>query len=378
MSLTNAYFAKTMLGLESALHDELAELGAGDLEIRNRGVAFTAETQQFYRILMHSRIALRMLIPIGGGKAQKEKELYDVVRTVNWSEHLTLTHTFAIDCLSFHPTMNHNIFLGQKSKDAIVDQFRDRFNLRPDVSPKDPDILINIHISPEGDVTISLDAGGFSLNQRGYRVATGPAPLNEVLAAGLIRLSGWNPDTTFIDPMCGTGTFLIEAALMAKKKAPGLLHNKFSILRWPGFRQFLWREVQEEARAMVRRDVDYIFGSDSDPKAIDSTIKNLIMARLSQNVKVRTGAVEHIYIPTEKPGLIIMNPPYGERIGDMSALYDLYPIIGNMVKHKAKGYKVAVFTGDTEFKKRFGLKTEKRSTLLNGNIPCDFLEYQIF
>jgi putative N6-adenine-specific DNA methylase len=377
LATQNAYFAKTMLGLETVLRDELAELGAGNLEIKNRGVAFTADTQLFYRILMHTRIALRMLIPIGGGKANKEQELYDVIRTIKWHDHLTLKHTFAIDCLSFHPTMNHNIFLGQKSKDAIVDQFRDRYNLRPDVSPKDPDILINIHISPEGDVTVSLDAGGFSLNQRGYRVATGPAPLNEVLAAGLIRLSGWDPETTFIDPMCGTGTFLIEAALMAKKKAPGLLHNKYSIRRWPDFRQFLWREVQSEAREMVRQDVDYIFGSDIDPKAIDSTIKNLKMARLTQNVKVRTGVVEHIFIP-EKPGLIIMNPPYGERIGEMTDLQELYPKIGNMVKHKAKGYKVAIFTGDPACKKMFGLKTERRTSLLNGKIECDFLEYQIF
>lgn len=376
MSLHN-YFAKTMPGLEQVLSDELQELGAVELQIANRGVAFSATEHDFYRMLMHIRTALRMFVPIASGVVNNEQQLYDFIKSINWHEYLSLKHTFAIDCLSFHPVMNHNIFLGQKSKDAIVDQFREKYGLRPDVSPKQPDILVNIHITPEGLTSVSLDASGISLNQRGYRVATGPAPLNEVLAAGLIRMTKWDTETPFIDPMCGTGTFLIEAALMAKKKAPGLLHNRFGILRWPGFRAVLWKQVQQEAREMVRRDVDWIFGSDINELAIDSTIKNLKRARLTQNVKVRVGKVDHIYIP-EGNGVIIMNPPYGERIGDIAELHDLYPKIGDMLKKNAKGYKASVFTADMEFKKKFGLKPDSRTPLYNGKIECNFYQYSIF
>lgn len=366
-----------MLGLEQVLNEELLEIGVKNTELQNRGVSFSADEGTLYRVLMHTRTALRVLIPIGTGNVNNEQELYDFIRTINWHDYLSLKHTFAIDCLSFHPVMNHNIFLSQKSKDAIVDQFRDKYDLRPDVNPKEPDILVNIHIDSNGLVTVSLDASGMSLNQRGYRVASGPAPLNEVLAAGIIRMTGWNTETPFIDPMCGTGTFLIEAALMAKKKAPGLLHNRFGILRWPGFRQLLWKEVQKEAREMTRKDIDWIYGSDINDRAIDSTIKNLKRARLTQNVKVRVGRVDQIYVP-EGNGLILMNPPYGERIGDMTNLHALYPRIGDMLKKYATGYKAAIFTGDPKFKKLMGLKTKKRTPLINGKIECELLEYEIF
>lgn len=372
------YFAKTMLGLETVLFEELREMGATNPAIANRGVSFEATDAQLYKILLHNRTALRVLFPIHKGIVSNESELYDLVKSVEWHEHLSLNHTFAIDCLSFHQTMNHNVFLSQKSKDAIVDQFRDKYNLRPSVDPKSPDILVNIHISPDGTTTISLDASGRSLNQRGYRVATGPAPLNEVLAAGLIKMTGWNPETVLIDPMCGTGTFLIEAALMAKNKAPGLLHDNFGIKKWPTFRSALWSSVQNEAHNMVRKDVDWIFGSDINPNAIDATIKNLKMARLTKNVKVRVGKVEQIYIPKQNQGLIIMNPPYGDRMGNTEALHELYPKIGNTLKRFANGYKAAILTGDFELRKKFGLKPDSRTPVLNGKIECEFLQYSIF
>lgn len=366
-----------MPGLEQVLLDELQSMGAENTILANRGVSFSGTDDLLYRILLHVRTALRILKPLAEQTVHNEQELYDFVSTVDWLQQMSVKNTFAIDCLSFHPTMNHNIFLSQKSKDAIVDQFRKKFGIRPSVDPKTPDVLINIHISPDGKTVISLDASGKSLNQRGYRVATGPAPLNEVLAAGLIKMTGWNPETTFIDPMCGTGTFLIEAALMAKNKAPGLLHDDYGIQKWPTFRSTLWKSLQDEARDMVRKDVDWIFGSDFNDRAIDSTIKNLKKARLTKNVKVRVGNVERIYIP-EGTGLIIMNPPYGERIGDSDSLKELYPRIGNMLKRNAKGYKAAILTGDPEFRKLIGLKYNARTQVLNGRIECDFLQYEIF
>lgn len=377
MSHIQTYFAKTMPGLEQVLLNELQSLGAENTIIANRGVSFSGTEDLLYRVLLHVRTALRILKPLAEQMVHSEQELYDFISTVDWLQQLSVKNTFAIDCLSFHPTMNHNIFLSQKSKDAIVDQFRNRFGIRPSVDSKSPDVLINIHISPDGKTVVSLDASGKSLNQRGYRVATGPAPLNEVLAAGLIKMTGWNPDSTFIDPMCGTGTFLIEAALMAKNKAPGLLHNDYGIQKWPTFRSTLWKALQDEARDMVKKDVDWIFGSDINDRAIDSTIKNLKKARLTKNVKVRVGDVERIYIP-EGTGLIMMNPPYGERMGDSASLKALYPKIGNMLKRNATGYKAAVLTGDPDFRKLIGLKHHSRTKVLNGRIECDFLQYEIF
>jgi len=375
---STSYFSKTLQGLEPVLQQELTELGATDVQARKRGVAFQADDHTLYRILMHARTTLRVLKPLASAVVANEQELYEFVRGIQWHGPLTLKTTFAIDCDTFHQEMNHNIFLAQKSKDAIVDQFREKYDLRPSVSPKDPDVLINLHVGRDGTATVSLDASGKSLNQRGYRVATGPAPLNEVLAAGLLRMSGWNPETTLIDPMCGTGTFLIEGALMAKNKAPGLLHNTFGIMRWPGFRSVLWLQVQKEARDATRKDVDWIFGSDLNDRAIDSTIKNLKLARLSQNVKVRVGKVDQIYVPHDNKGMIIMNPPYGERIGDMSSLRALYPRIATHLKKYAPGYKVVVFTGDKAFKDSFGLTPERQVDMINGTIPCDYLEYRIF
>jgi putative N6-adenine-specific DNA methylase len=373
---TRDYFAKTLAGLEEVLKDELTELGAQNVQVRKRGVAFAANDAGLYRILIHTRLALRVLKPIASEKVENEQGLYDFVKSIPWHGHLTLKHTFAIDCVTFHAEMNHNIFLSQKTKDAIVDQFREMYDVRPSVSPKDPDILVNLHVGGDGTATLSLDASGKSLNQRGYRVATGPAPLNEVLAAGLIRLSGWDPTTPLIDPMCGTGTFLIEAALMAKKKAPGLLHETFGIKRWPGFRQALWSMTLQEARDMVGQDVDWIFGNDISERSIDSTIKNLKRARLSRNVKVRIGKAQNIWAPAA-PGLIIMNPPYGERIGDMSTLQELYPKLLQTFQKMAPGFKVAVFTGDPSFKKLFGMQPEKQFNLLNGTIECELLLYTV-
>lgn len=378
MGIQKDYFAKTLTGLEQVLADELIELGATSVNNRTRGVAFRCEEEQLYRILMHTRVALRVLMPVGQGRVANEDELYNLVRTVDWHQYITLQHTFAIDCVTFHKEMNHNIYLAQRSKDAIADQFRERFDVRPNVSPKDPDVLVNIHVAYDGEVTLSLDASGKTLNQRGYRVATGPAPLNEVLAAGILKLAGWDPSTPLIDPMCGTGTFLIEGALMAKHKAPGLLHDDFGIKRWPGFRKVLWLKVQKEARDLTRKDVDWIYGSDMNDRAIDSTIKNLKRARLTRNVKVRVGLAERIWVPPNGNGLIVMNPPYGERIGNMDSLRDLYPRLRALYKKIAGGYKIVVFTGDTEFKTLFGLQPERTISLMNGPIPCEYLEYRIF
>lgn len=369
-------FAKTLQGLEELLKEELEAFGGKNILLRKRGIEFEGDEEALYRILINSTLALRILMPVASAKIGNEEELYDFVRTVNWHDYIGLKKTFAFDSVTFHETMNHNVFLAQKSKDAIVDQYRDTFGIRPDVDPKNPDVLINLHISAEGECHLALDASGRSLNQRGYRVSGGDAPLNEVLAAGLIKLSGWNPETPFIDPMCGSGTLLIEAALMAKNKPPGLVNEHFGLQKWSWFRKGLWTMMIDETKSRLRKDVNWIEGSDINPRQIDVAKQNIRKARLTKNIRVRVKPFDAVWIP-EKKGTIIINLPYGERLGEKEKLAKLYPELAKKLKFKARGYKVCIFTGDPEFKNLVSLTPEKITPLINGTIPCEFIEYRI-
>ncbi|MEX0780079.1 MAG: THUMP domain-containing protein [Balneolales bacterium] len=369
-------FAKTLQGLEPLLKEELEQFGGKNIVVQTRGLEFEGDEEALYRILINSTLALRVLLPIASTKIENEDELYDFVKTVDWHDHIGLKNTFAFDSVTFHEEMNHNVYLAQKSKDAIVDQYRETFEVRPNVDPKDPDVLINLHISREGECHLALDASGRSLNQRGYRVSGGDAPLNEVLAAGLIKLSGWDPETPFVDPMCGSGTLIIEAAFMAKNKPPGLVNEKFGLQKWAWFRKGLWTMLMDEAKSRLRKDIDWIEGSDISPKQVDVAKQNLRKARLTKNVRVRLKPFDNIWIP-EKKGTIIINLPYGERIGEKEKLAGLYPQIAKKLKFKARGYKVCFFTGDPEFKNLISLTPDKITPMMNGTIPCEFLEYTI-
>ncbi|MEX2402601.1 MAG: THUMP domain-containing protein, partial [Balneolales bacterium] len=369
-------FAKTLQGIEPQLKEELERFGGKNIVIQNRGLEFEGDEEALYRILINSTLALRVLLPLASAKIENEQELYDFVRTINWHDHIGLKNTFAFDSVTFHEEMNHNVYLAQKSKDAIVDQYRETFEIRPNVDPKNPDVLINLHISREGECHLALDASGRSLNQRGYRMSGGDAPLNEVLAAGLIKLSGWDPETPFVDPMCGSGTLIIEAAFMAKNKPPGLVNDKFGIQKWSWFRKGLWTMMIDEAKARLRKDVNWIEGSDINPKQIDVAKQNVRKARLTKNVRVRLKPFENVWIP-EKKGTIIINLPYGERIGEKEKLAELYPQIAKKLKFKARGYKVCFFTGDPEFKNLISLTPDKITPMMNGTIPCEFIEYSI-
>ncbi len=370
------YFAKSLSGFESLLVEEITSLGGHNVTERNRGVYFDATEFEMYRILAHTRLALRILLPIIEGNIENEEELYELVRSTDWHDRLSLKQTFAVDTVTMHSKMNHSMFLSLKTKDAIVDQFRDKYDIRPDVNPKDPDVRVHLHISQEGFASISLDASGHSLNQRGYRVGGGRAPLNEVLAAGLIKMSGWDPDTYFVDPMCGSGTLLIEAALMAKRKAPALLDQEFGLFRWPYFRQALWQQVMDEARGMVIRDVDWIEGGDNDVKAVEIARKNIRKARLTHDIKVKLRGIDRTFIPEGK-GIIMCNPPYGRRIGDQEEMRKLYKTMGHTLKYKGRGYTFCVITSDVNFKEHIPLKPKSIVPVMNGPLEAEFLTFEI-
>ena len=367
---------KTFKGLEEPLKKELTSIGADDISVLNRAVEFPGSEELLYRTLMYSRLALRVLLPVKTGVVDNEDELYELVRTIDWQQFISLKKTFAVECVTFHEKMNHNIYLSQKLKDAVVDQYRDTFGMRPDVNPKDPDILIHLHVDPTGSVTISLDAAGKSLNKRGYRVSGGEAPVNEVLAAGIIDLSGWDPETPFVDPMCGSGTLLIEAAYKAKNKAPGLLHDKLGIFNWPFFRKGLWKKIHDEAFFKVRTDVDWIHGCDISRKAVSVASQNIKKARLSKNIKLKNSAIDRFFYP-EPPASIVTNPPYGMRLSEKKEVDKLYEMLPGLLKYKAPGYNVALFSADPEIKKKLALKEEATTALMNGNIPAELIRYSI-
>lgn len=376
MTQIDRILVKTFKGLETPLEAELQSIGAQDITHLNRAVEFPGEEELLLRVLMYSRLALRVLIPVSTRTISNEDELYEFGRSINWHELISLKKTFAIDCITFHEQMNHNIYLSQRLKDAIADQYRETFGIRPDVDPQEPDILINLHVNPSGDTTISLDASGKSLNRRGYRVSGGEAPLNEVLAAGIIDLSGWDPETSFVDPMCGSGTLLIEAALKAKNKAPGLLHEDLGIFRWPFFRQGLWKHIRDEAFHKVRTDVDWIHGTDISKKAAGIAKKNIKTARLSRNIQLKSGPYDRFHYP-EAPASLVTNLPFGKRIADQKYLDELYSKLPRVLKYKTPGYNVALFTSDKDIKKRIKLKEDQVFPLMNGSIPCELLRYTI-
>ncbi len=369
-------FVKTLMGLEDVLADELKTIGAKDIYTGKRGVSCVADERTFYSILIHSRIAIRVLVRLQEGRVNNETELYEWVKTIDWHDYLTLKHTLAVDVVSFHPEMNHTVFLAQKTKDAVVDRFREEYDMRPSVEPKDPDVRINLHISKDGAAHIALDASGRSMNQRGYRKKTGKAAINEVLAAGLIAISGWDPETPFVDPMCGSGTLVIEAAMQAKQRAPALLNETFGIRRWPHFRETLWQSLIREARRLERRDVDWIYGNDIDKKALEACKANIRNAKLTHNIRLSNLPFDKFWIPKGN-GVIISNPPYGEHIGDRSELKKLYEEIGRVLRYKAKGYKAWFITPDKEFRKSVPLKHGKKINVLNGSIPCEYISYSI-
>lgn len=371
------YFAKTLPGLEDILRQELLDLGATSAQSVLRGVEFEGDEELMYKALIHSRLALRILMPMADGRVESEQDIYDLTKTVTWYDHFRVTNTIAIDTVTTHPVMNHSVFLSQKTKDAVADVFRERFGERPNVDVKSPDVLIHLHLNRDGHASLYLDPSGRSLNQRGYRVDGWKAPLNEVLAAGLITLSGWDPETPFVDPMCGSGTLVIEAALRAKRKAPGLVKAEFGVQKWPGFRKSLWQGLMMEARLQVRRDVDWIHGSDIEPGAIAAAKTNLSAASLMHNVRLGVAPVRLCRIP-DMPGHIVTNPPYGERIGDSTSIQNVYTDIKDMLFDRAHDYKVSFITGDPDFRRLMGMKEDRRIALKNGPLDVEFITYTMY
>ena len=372
--------ATTQFGLEQLLADELYHLGADITHIGSRAVEFIGDHRLLYEVALWSRLSMRLLRPFAAFHAADEKGLYREVSRIDWQDFIGPGQTFAITPVVNRSTFEHSLFVAQLTKDAIVDQFRDRTGERPSVDTRTPDVRLHLRMT-ENDVILSLDAAGDSLHRRGYRQHTNEAPLNEVLAAGLVLLSGWDGKQPLIDPMCGSATILTEAGLISQRIAPGLFHQgKFGFENWYDFDPALWNQVREEAKAQrIEEPQAYLAGSDLDPKVIDMAAANITAAGLEDCVRLSVRDVKDAVAPAkEGPGVVLTNPPYGERIGEEAEMTALYKTIGDALKTNFQGYDAFVFTGNLEAAKSIGLKAKRRTPLFNGPIDCRLLKYELY
>ena len=366
--------AKTFMGLENVLAQELTQLGANNIQIGRRMVAFTGNQEMMYRANFQLRTAIRILKPIAHFKAHSAEDMYDEVRKIDWSQYIEQGKTFSVDSVVYSEEFRNSRFVTYKVKDAIVDQFREATGTRPNISVSNPDIRLNIHIA-EDQATLSLDSSGESLHRRGYRQESVEAPLNEVLAAGMILMSGWKADTDFIDPMCGSGTLLIEAALIARNINPGVFRKAFAFEKWPDFNQELFDTIYNDD-SQERDFAHHIYGYDVDMKAVNTARLNVKAAGLSQTVTVEQQDFKDFKKPAEK-SIIMTNPPYGERISTPDLL-GTYKMIGERLKHEFGGNEAWILSYREECFEQIGLKPSIKIPLYNGSLECEFRKYALF
>lgn len=366
--------AKTFKGLEDVLAQELIVLGANNVQKERRAVRFTGDQALMYKANLHLRTASRILKPILNFEASDADEVYNKIKNINWSDYLTVDNTFAIDSTVYSDDFRHSKFVAYKVKDAIVDWFSERFERRPSVSVTSPQLLVNIHISHK-ECTLSLDSSGESLHKRGYRIEQTEAPINEALAAGMLMMSGWEGKTDFVDPMCGSGTLLIEAALIALNIPPGIYRKEFAFEKWTDFDEELFDALYND-ESYEKEFSHTIYGSDISPRAIKIADENIRSAGLSKFIKLDIKSIQQFVNPSENC-LLVTNPPYGERIGSKD-LFGLYSQLGTLLKHHFSGSTAWIISSNEEALKRIGLKPEKKIKLLNGSLDCFFCSYKIF
>ena len=366
--------AKTFQGLEEILAEELTTLGANDIQIGRRMVSFTGDKRMMYKANFCLRTAIRSLKPIKNFTAKDADEVYNQIQAIPWEEYLDVNKTFAIDAVVFSEEFRHSKFVSYKVKDAIVDYFRKKTGKRPSVRINNPDVLLNIHIA-QTTCTLSLDSSGESLHRRGYRQEQVDAPLNEVLAAGMLLMTGWRGECDLIDPMCGSGTIPIEAALIARNIAPGVFRKGFAFEKWVDFDSEMFDEIYNDD-SQEREFTHKIYGYDNNPKANEIATHNIKAAGVSKDVTLKLQPFQQFEQPQEK-SIIVMNPPYGERIST-NDLLGLYQMIGERLKHAFVGNEAWVLSYREECFDQIGLKPSKKVPLFNGALECEFRKYEIF
>ena len=367
------YFATCGRGIERILAGELEALGADDVEPGRGGVYFGGDMAMLYRANLWVRTAVRILWPILEAEVHSPDELYDAVRTINWGEWMTPDHTLAVDCNVRDSALTHSQYASRRVKDAICDQFIDRIGIRPSVDTETPMLGFNLHVY-QNRAVLSLDSSGESLHKRGYRPVQSRAPINEALAAALIQRTGWHGEVPFVDPLCGSGTLVIEAAWLALNRPPGLTRKRFGFQGWMNYDVALWGKLRDEARDGISKNVTKVYGSDARSDAISMASENARAAGVGHLVRFDRYDVRDLRLPEGPPGVILCNPPYGERIGEEDDLMGLYRLLGEVFE-RAKGWQAWLFTGNPNLARAVGLKQVEEIPFYNGKIPCRLIHF---
>jgi putative N6-adenine-specific DNA methylase len=368
--------AKTFSGLEEVLAAELAELGAADVQVGRRLCTFRGDQKLLYRVTLGCRTAVRILKPVSRFPADGPEALYRRMGRTNWLKHLDPRGTLAIDPVTSGSVFTNSLYAAQVAKDAIVDQIRRASGNRPSVDLENPDVRINLHIIQKR-VTVYLDASGESLHKRGYRLAAGAAPINEVLAAGILRLSEWDRTSPLSDFMCGSGTLAIEAAMLARRIAPGTIRDQFGYQRWKDFDRPLHEQALRELRAAELPSLGFrIAGSDLDAALVETARQNAVRARVAADIDWRVcdfGAAP----PPGNSGILVCNPPYDERLKTDQDI-EFHRRIGDVLKHRWAGHNAWILAGNLNAAKFIGLKPNRKIRLFNGPIECRLLKFAVY
>lgn len=379
-----AFFVSVPKGLEHPLEIELASIGIEKVSVLQAGVAFSASWEQALRVLLWSRVAGKLMLRLYEGEAATPDDLYKHVRRVEWEAWFSEKQTLSVDAVVQQKGISNNLFAAQRVKDAIVDRFRERTGSRPNVDRQDPDVVVQLHWKND-KVTLNLDLGG-PLHKRGYRHVGAVAPLKENLAAGILIRSGWldtlQTTPVLVDPMCGSGTLLVEGALMALDYAPGLLRDQPGYLKLKQADQALWQKLVDEAHtrfaAAKERVKPILMGSDMERRAVEATGNNLRFLKDAVTLETTMGGLD-VWHDRELPekGLVVVNPPYGDRLGTLPQLTATYVSLGFTLKHAFPGWQAAVITGSPELGKLMGVRAHRRNKLFNGPIPCELLQFEL-
>lgn len=366
--------AKTLQGLEGVLAEELKRIGAEDIEIKQKAVFFKGDKELLYKANLQLRTALKILKPIHSFKARTEEELYGQAKKFNWTDYINVSHKYAVDSVVYSEVFSHSRYIALKLKDAVADHFREKVGRRPFVDPVNPQIRIHILIEDD-ECTISLDSSGESLHRRGYRLAQDLSPINEVLAAGMIMLSGWDGNSDFIDPMCGSGTILIEAALIAHGIPPGIFRKNFGFENWFDFDEALLQQVYNDDS--MEREFKYsIIGGDISKKAIEVSTENIKSAGLQKKIDIKVRSFFE-YDPPIGKGMVITNPPFGERL-KKEQIDTFYKQMGDCFKQRYSGYDVWLICNNIDALKSFGLRPSKTKTVFIGALEYKYQKYAMY
>ena len=369
------FVAKTLFGLEKVLAEEMAILGAKSISQANRAVLFEGDIRLLYRVNYMLRTALSVLMPVKEFWIKSADDLYRKCMQIEWDNYMDVGNTFSVTPVVQSQIFNHTGYAGLRLKDAVADYFRKLSGKRPSVDNENPDILINLHISND-KVTVSLDSSLIPLFKRGYRKEQAAAPLNEVLAAGMLLISGWNGSKDLIDPMCGSGTIPIEAGLIACNVPAGRFRKSFGFQKWKGYDPEIFRVTREEGDSGIRKSPVRISGYDISEIAVKQAVKNVGSAGLTDSIYLAEYDFRTLKM-ADNEGVIYINPPYGERLlpGETESLYGM---IGTTLKHNFSGYSAWIISSNKESLKYIGLKPKEKHILFNGALECSFNKYELY